>query len=74
MLDKISSVVSRILFAFAFLFLFVAFWDKFLGLFGWQLSRMPYESGRLLEFSAILLIFAIALILRQMRELLKKQN
>jgi hypothetical protein len=72
MFDKISSVVSRIFFAFAFFLLFIAFLDKFLGLFGWQLSWLPYEAGRLLEFSAILLIFVIALILRQMRELLKK--
>ncbi len=72
MFDKLSSVVSRIFFVCAFLLLFLAFLDKILGLFGWQLSQLPYEAGRLLEFAAILLIFVIALILRQMRELLKK--
>ena len=72
MFDKISSVVSRIFFVCAFLLLSLAFLDKILGLVGWQLSQLPYEAGRLLEFAAILLIFVIALILRQMRELLKK--
>jgi len=74
MFDKISSYVSRIFFTLAFLLLFLAFWDKFIGLFGWQISKMPYEAGRLLEFSAILLIFVIALMLRQIRELLKNNK
>jgi hypothetical protein len=49
----------------------IALADWFIGWFGYQLTWVPYEPGRLLEFSAILVIFVIALLLRQIRDTLR---
>jgi len=51
----------------------IALWDKFLRLFGWTISWVTYIPGRILEFSVMLMIFAIALLLRQIREELKNK-
>ena len=71
MIDKLTSIFSRILFAIALVLLFAAIWDSFIGLFGWTLS-WSYQPGILLEYSGIMMVFVIGLLLRQIREQLKK--
>jgi len=68
MIDKLTSIFCRIFFAVALLMLFTAIWNKFIGLFGWTISWLTYNSGRVLEFSTILIIFAIAFLLKQIRD------
>lgn len=72
MIDKLTSIFCRIFFAIALVLLLIAIWDKFIGLFGWTISWITYTPGRMLELSAMLMIFVIALLLRQIREGLKK--
>jgi len=73
MIDKLTSTVCRIFFAVALLMLFIALWGKFVGLFGWTIPCLTYYTpGRILELSAIMMIFVIALLLRQIREGIKK--
>ena len=72
MIDKLTSIFARIFFTLSLIILFVAIWDKFIGLFGWELTWVAYQPGRLLELSAIMIIFVIALLSRQIREEIKK--
>ena len=70
-LDKLTSIISRLFFFLAFLFLAAAVAEWAVNIFGYTILRETYTAGRLLEFSAVLLIFLIALLLRQMREEVK---
>jgi len=72
MIDKVISIANRIFFSCACILLFLAIWDRILRLFGWSID-WNYEAGRILEFSAILMIFVVALLLRQIREQLKNK-
>jgi hypothetical protein len=73
MIDKWISIICRVFFVISFALLFIAIWDKFLRLFGWTLSFVPYQPARLFELSAMLIIFVLALLLRQIREKLVSQ-
>jgi hypothetical protein len=72
MKDSYYSVISRFLFIAAGILCVVSVWDGIIGWFGYRLSWVPYEPGRLFEFSAILVIFVIALLLRQIRDVLRQ--
>jgi len=71
MSNKYMSWFSRLFFFVALILLIVAAWDRVLHAFGYSLSFLPYEPGRLFEFSAILVIFVIAVLLRQIRDAVK---
>jgi hypothetical protein len=68
MIDKLSHYVCRGLFGISFVLVALAILDRVLGSFGWTLSFIDYDPGRLLEIAAILAVFVIALLLRQIRE------
>ncbi len=70
--DKLSSVISRFFFFAAFLLLTAAVLDRFLNLFGYTILQGAYTPGRMLQFAGILLVFVIALLLREIREQLKR--
>ena len=72
MIDKLISIFCRLFFAIALLSLLIAIWDRILRLFGWSLTWITYTPRMILELSAMLMIFVIALLLRQIREELKK--
>ncbi|NIR51520.1 MAG: hypothetical protein GWN55_11855 [Phycisphaerae bacterium] len=73
MIDKLTSIFSRVFFAVALLLLLFGVLDRVLGLFGWTLAWY-HEPGRVLEFSGIMMTFVIGLLLRQIREELRKQK
>ena len=72
MINTLTSIFCRIFFIISLFLLFIALWDKFIRLFGWTMTWLPYEPGRLFELSAMLMTFVIALLLREIREQLKK--
>jgi hypothetical protein len=73
-LEKSNSMASRVLFLAAFVLLAVALVEKAVNLVGYTFVRqISTGAGRLLEFAAIFLIFVIALLLRQIREELKRK-
>jgi lipopolysaccharide export LptBFGC system permease protein LptF len=72
-LDKFLSAVSRCFFLVAFLLLVLASTERILNLFGYTVLRGTYSGGRILEFAAVLLIFVIAALLRQVRDALKSK-
>jgi len=72
-LEKINSLGARILFVGASLLLAVGILEFVVNLFGFTFLRVTtYTPGRLLELADGFLLFVIVLLLRQMREELKK--
>ena len=72
MINNLSIYLYKIFFSLSFILLFFAILEKILNLFDYTLSLVMYTPGRLTEFGAIFLLFAIAFLLRQIRDLLKK--
>ena len=70
-IDKISSVIARLFFAGALLLLALAVWERFANAVGYTVIRGAFTASRLIELAVILVIFVIALLLRQIREGLK---
>jgi len=73
MMEKLMSRVSHILFVLSFVFAAFAVWEKLANMFGYTLLRI-YSPGRFLEFSAIALIFVIAIQLREIKLSIKTEG
>ena len=71
--DKLSSYGSRLFFAAALILFVVAVVEWILIRFGSGL-RVGYDAGRLVEFAAMFLIPVIVVLLRQIREELRKHK
>ena len=70
MINQLISVVSRILFIGAFLLAALAIWEKLANLSGFTITLLGgYNPSQLLEFSVILLLFVIALQLREIKQI-----
>jgi hypothetical protein len=67
-IDMLSSVVSRVFFIGAFLLLALGVLEKIAFVFGYTIVRESITAGRLLEISAVAVVFVIAILLRQIRE------
>jgi len=72
--DQLISAISRLGFFGAFAFLSVAFVELVVHFFGYTILRQTYKPGRLMELAALILIFVIALLLRQVRDELKERG
>jgi hypothetical protein len=70
-LDSISAAVMRLFFAAAFALLTLAVCEVAVRAFGYTVLR-GREPGRLLEYAVILLIFVVAILLRQIRQQLAR--
>ncbi|MBE0567657.1 MAG: hypothetical protein IH621_17000 [Krumholzibacteria bacterium] len=66
-LEKLSSVFSRVFFLVSILLLALAVLEKLVNVSGYTIVRI-YEPQRLLEIAATMMVFVIALLLRQIRE------
>ena len=67
-LDKIISAAGRPLFFFALALLGLAGTERVANLVGYTVTRSTFSAGRLLEISALLATFVIAILLRQIRD------
>jgi hypothetical protein len=65
------STISRILFLVAILAAGLAIFERVSYAMGYTLLRGTLSGGRLLEISAILVIFVIAMLLREIRDVLQ---
>jgi hypothetical protein len=72
-LEKLLSLTLRVFFAGAFLLFALAVIERIANANGYTVLQR-YQGGRILEFAAILVIFVIALQLREMKELLKRNS
>ncbi len=73
-LDKLNSVVSRICFIGGFTFLVLVIVEELALSFGSSFLSRAYTSETLLNIGAVFFLVVIALLLRQIREELKRRN
>jgi hypothetical protein len=71
--NKLSSIASRIVVIGAFVLIGLAAIEYVANLFGYTVLRHAYSTGRLVELAAALLVIVIALLLRQIRDELRKK-
>ena len=67
MIKKLTSIICRILFIASFVVAGIALWEKLANIIGLTLTRGYYSNWQLLEYSAIVLLFVIALQLREIK-------
>jgi hypothetical protein len=72
-LEKLSLWLSRIFFVGAFALLGLALLERVVNAAGYTLSPL-YQSGRLLDFAVVLLVFEIAIQVRTIKEELKAKK
>ena len=65
-MERLYSIVCRVSFIIAFILAGLAIWEKLANLLGFTLMR-SYSPWRLLEFAAVVLLFVIALQLREIK-------
>ena len=68
----LASLISRILFIVSLAMVALAFVERVVNLFDFTILRGTYTSARLLELAAILMVFVIVILLRQIRDSLRK--
>ena len=72
-LEKLMSMASRLFFLGAFVLLGLAVIERVANATGYTILQL-YRAGRLLEFAVVLLVFVIAMQLREMKEELKTRR
>ena len=70
--NKLTSIVSRIVVIGAVVLIGLGAIEYVARLFGYTVLRNTYSTGRLIELAAALLVIVIALLLRQIRDELRK--
>lgn len=73
-MENVSSLLSRAIFTIAFVIVGLAILERIAFAFGYTLLRGAISGGRLLEIAAILMIFVIAVLLRQIRDQLRARS
>jgi hypothetical protein len=73
MKDSHYSLMSRLMFLIAAAMFVIAVWEWVLQWFGYTLTWLPYTPGRLFELAALMAIFVITLLLRQIRDTLRSK-
>ena len=74
MMEKLTSIFCRILFGVAFVLTGIGVLEWLARLLGSTILRGWYDPGRLLEFSAMGLVFVIALQLREIKNQLRAKR
>ena len=72
-LEKLVSLISRVLFLGAFLLIALVLIERIANGFGYTILQQ-YRGGRLLEFAVVFLVFVIAAQLRELKEELKRRS
>ena len=73
MKDSHYRIVNRTLFLIAAAMFVIAICEWVLQWFGYTLTWVPYSPGRLLELAAMMAVFVIMLLLRQIRDTLRNK-
>lgn len=72
-LEKLMSATSRVFFIGAFVLLALAVIERIANATGYTIMNL-YRGGRLLEFAVVLLVFVIAMQLREMKVEMKSRR
>ena len=73
-MDTLTSLLSRVFFVLAFVLLGISILEGLVNIGGYTILRGTYTAGRLLELAALLLVFVLAVVLRQVRDEMRKRN
>lgn len=73
MIDKIHYIFYRLMYSVSLLLILLAFIEKIMKTFGYTLSFINYEPGRLLYMGAVFAIFTSLMLLRQIRNQLTEK-
>lgn len=73
-MENLLSLISRMSFLLAALCVGLALFERAAFAMGYTLLRGSIASGRLLEVAAILVVFVIAVLLRQIRDQLRETS
>jgi hypothetical protein len=73
-LEKVISMISRTFFVLAFILLGLAVIERVANIYGYTVLAGTYPAGRLLDFSVVLLLFVLALQLREVRDALRARR
>ena len=73
-MNNMLNAITRFVFILAVLAAVLAIFERLAYAMGYTLLRGTISGGRLLEISAILAIFVIALLLREIRDVLRGQR
>jgi len=73
MKEKFIYITYRIMFVLAGIFFVIALLERILNEFNYTITWIRLYSFRILELSAIIALFVITLLLRQIRNILKQQ-
>jgi hypothetical protein len=65
-MERLTSIVCRVLFVVAFILAGIAIWEKLANLLGYTFVKV-YAPWRLLEFAVVVLLFIIPLQLREIK-------
>jgi hypothetical protein len=71
--ETLMSMTSRLFFLGAFVLLGLAVIERIANATGYTILRL-YQGGRLLEFAVVLLVFVVAMQLREMKQELKSRR
>jgi ABC-type phosphate/phosphonate transport system permease subunit len=66
-MQRLTSLLSRILFIVAFVLAGLAVWERLAQWSGYTLLRGVYDPWRLMEYSVVALLFVVALQLREIK-------
>jgi hypothetical protein len=72
--DALYSLVARVFWIGAFALLVFAVLEALVNFRGYTILSGAYSPGRLLELSAVLLVFVLSLLLRQIRQELRSEK
>jgi len=67
-MNGLQHLFLRLAFFVAFLLLAIAAFEYVVNVFGFTILRTLYTPGRLLEVAAVMILFVVALLLRQIRD------
>ena len=73
-MDNMLSPIARIAFIVAFVVAGLGILERLSNMLGYTILRGTFAGGRLFEISAILVIFVIAMLLREIRNLLRSRT
>jgi uncharacterized membrane protein YbjE (DUF340 family) len=73
-LEKLLSMTSRLFFLGAFVLLGLAVIERVANATGYTILQQLSQAGHLLEFAVVLLVFVVAMQLREMKQELKSRR
>ena len=71
-LDRLGSLLGHVFAVVAFVLLAVGVVEWLANVLGYTMLNQVYRPGRLIEFAALFAVFVVALLLRQVRQEIRK--